>query len=296
MENSKRPVIAVVGGMNLDVTGSVSAPLRARDSNLGAIRFAPGGVGRNIAERLARAGVHAKLYTCVSDDFVGQLLEAACRDAGIDLSMARRVHGRGSCYMSVHGADGDMAVAVNDMALMESLTVPYLETVLPDLNRADACVVEANLSMSCIAYLAEHLRVPVVADPVSGVKADRLRPLLGRLDALKPNRDEALLLTGEATCEAAAQALLKLGVKRVILSMGADGVYYADDTGAGTIAPAERFTCQATGAGDAMCAGIALALAENGTARDCADRGMRMSQALLRARQNGETEEAAPLC
>ena len=76
--------------------------------------------------------------------------------------------------------------------------------------------------------------------------------------------------------------------------MDADGAYHADATGAGTIVLAERFTCQATGAGDAMCAGIALALAENGSARDCAERGMRMSQALLRARQNGEVEEAAP--
>ena len=71
--------------------------------------------------------------------------------------------------------------------------------------------------------------------------------------------------------------------------MDADGAYYADATGAGTIVPDGCFTCQATGAGDAMCAGIALALAENG-----AERGMRMSQALLRARQNGEVEEAAP--
>ena len=39
---------------------------------------------------------------------------------------------------------------------------------------------------------------------------------------------------------------------------------------------------------------IALALAENGSARDCAERGMRMSQVLLRVRQNGEVEEAAP--
>ena len=76
--------------------------------------------------------------------------------------------------------------------------------------------------------------------------------------------------------------------------MNADGAYHADATGAGTIVPAERFICQATGAGDAMCAGIALALAENGAARACAERGMRMSQELLRARQNGEVEEAAP--
>ena len=54
--------------------------------------------------------------------------------------------------------------------------------------------------------------------------------------------------------------------------MGADGAYYA-----GTIVPAERLTCQVTGAGDAMCAGIVRTLAENGAARACAERGMRMS-------------------
>ena len=68
MENSKRPVIAVVGGMNLDVTGSVSAPLRARDSNIGAIRFAPGGVGRNIAHNMRLLGVPTYLLTAVGGD------------------------------------------------------------------------------------------------------------------------------------------------------------------------------------------------------------------------------------
>ena len=76
--------------------------------------------------------------------------------------------------------------------------------------------------------------------------------------------------------------------------MNTDGAYHADATGAGAIVPDKRFTCQATGAGDAMCAGIALALTENGAARACAERGMHMSQALLRVRQNGEVEEAAP--
>ena len=76
--------------------------------------------------------------------------------------------------------------------------------------------------------------------------------------------------------------------------MNTNGAYHADATGAGTTVPAERVPCQATGGGDAMCAGLALALAENGAARACAERGMQMSQALLRARQNGEVEEAAP--
>ena len=164
MKNSKRPVIAVVGGMNLDVTGSVSAPLRARDSNIGAIRFAPGGVGRNIAERLARAGAHAKLYTCVSDDFVGRILEAACRDAGIDLSMARRVHGRGSCYMSVHGPDGDMALALSEASALAAT----LNTEIVSFSGNMSTAISGGLSTVSAASTRANA---AVGDAATGIQA-----------------------------------------------------------------------------------------------------------------------------
>jgi len=53
--NSTRK-ITVVGGMNLDLLAFPNAPLIEKDSNPGKITLRPGGVGRNIAARLAAMG------------------------------------------------------------------------------------------------------------------------------------------------------------------------------------------------------------------------------------------------
>ena len=275
---------SVVGGMNLDVIGAVKSTLIAHDSNPGEVYFSAGGVGRNIAEQLANAGAQTRLFTCLSDDFAGRMLESDCTEKKLDLTFARRVHGRASCYVSLHAPDGDMALAVNDMALMDELTVSYLSGVLSAINQADVCVLDANLSPECLAFLAENVRVPMVADPVSCHKAEKLKPVFSRLAAFKPNLIEAQMLTGEADAPRAARKLLEMGVKRVIISLGAEGAYYADAAECGFLAPMTTFTCQANGAGDAMCAGIALGVAQDLSARGCAENGMARSTALLAAR------------
>lgn len=275
----------VVGGMNLDVIGTVGDELIFHDSNPGEIRFAAGGVGRNIAEQLVRAGAQTRLLTCLSDDFAGKMLERDCAEKGIDLSLACRAAGRASCYVSLHGPDGDMALAVNDMALMAHLTVDYLKTVMPAINAADVCVLDANLSSDCLMYLARNARVPLVADPVSCHKAGKLLPVMKYLSAVKPNFLEAQALTGAADASAAARALVDLGARRAVVSLGAAGAYYAEKGAHGALAPGRAFTCDANGAGDAMCAGLALGVARGLSAEDSARCGMAASAALLAARQ-----------
>ena len=44
----------VIGGANVDIMGIADQALRPQDSNPGTIRTTLGGVGRNIAENLAR--------------------------------------------------------------------------------------------------------------------------------------------------------------------------------------------------------------------------------------------------
>ena len=57
-----------------------------------------------------------------------------------------------------------------------------------------------------IAWLAENCPVPIFADPVSTAKAVKLRPVLGRLHTLKPNRIEAELLSGVSITDEAQPA------------------------------------------------------------------------------------------
>ena len=111
-------------------------------------------------------------------------------------------------------------------------------------------------------------------DPVSCAKAERVRAALPHLTAIKPNIYEARALTGCDAPEDCAHALLAQGVQRVFISLGAEGVMYADAEGSGIVPVLQSTDAPKTGAGDAMCAGIAMALASGKNTPQCAQEGM----------------------
>ena len=262
----------VIGGLNLDICGMPDGELVARDSNIGTVAMRAGGVGHNIAARLAELGVPVELAAVLGDDGAAHMLSACCAEEKIGLRYALRLHGASCCYLSLHERDGDMAAAVNAMKLMESFTPDRLP--MEAINAAALCVADANLPAATLEALAARASTPILADPVSCAKADRVRPMLPRLAALKPNLMEARYLTGETEPARAAKRLLDQGVKRVFISMGREGAYFAGDGEEGML-PAPRLTIHnATGAGDAMAAGIARALMDGLPARRCAEAGL----------------------
>ena len=260
------PYAVVCGGANIDIGAHSFAPLRDRDSNPGRVELSLGGVGRNIAHNMRLLGVPTYLLTALGGDSRALQIEQSCRELGIDLSHALRVpDGRTSTYVFVGDSDGDMAIAVSDMEICEKLTPDYFASQLDLLNGAAAVVIDANLPRGSIAYLTEHCTAPIFIDPVSTVKAEKLRGLLARVHTLKPNRIEAELLSGVQITDGeslrqAAQALLDQGVGRVFLSLGGDGVLAAQrgEVHAAPICKAEMRN--ATGAGDAFCAGALLGI------------------------------------
>ena len=255
--------VAVVGAVNMDVGGRPFAPLIARDSNPGAVSLSPGGVGRNIAHNLRLLGVPAVFLTALGEDAFAQELRRGCAGLGIDLSHALSVPGAGtSVYLYIAGSDGDMALAVSDMALARHISPAYLERTLDVLDNAALVVLDGNLEAESVAWLGENCRAPLFADPVSVHKAERFRAVLPKLHTFKPNRMEAELLTGERAPEAAAQALLNRGVRRVFLSLGADGVLAAEGTTRVRLPAVPGALVNTTGAGDAMTAALAAAYLE----------------------------------
>lgn len=279
---------AVIGGMNFDVVGISEKTLMMRDSNIGKIRFSAGGVGRNIAEQLARQGAETMLFTCVSDDFAGQMLKSDAKVKNIDLTHAKKSASGASVYLSIHEPGGDMALAINDMSLISEITPEYLETVLPEIKKADVVVVDANLSPESLEYIFSNVDLPIAADPVSCAKIERLKPHFSRLSAFKPNALEAMYVTGAQNAQEAAELLVKMGVKRAVVSMGDAGCVYADENETGALLPEKVYACQANGAGDAMCAGITLGAALGESAREAALRGMRAAGKLLDEREKSE--------
>ena len=260
--------IAVVGGVNMDIGGRPFAPLAAKDSNPGRVTISLGGVGRNIAHNLSLLGRDVCLLTALGDDLPAQRILASCAELGIDVRHALTVPGEAtSTYIYLDDADGDMALALSDMAVCDRITPEYLAQRMDVLSGADLVVLDANIPEGSLAFAAEHCRVPVFADPVSAAKAGKLRSVLSRIHTLKPNRLEAELLsgiriTGEESLRAAAEKLLETGLGRVFITMGEEGVLAADGRRMIHAPCCPARMRNATGAGDAFMAALVWAWQE----------------------------------
>jgi pseudouridine kinase len=261
---TKKGLVVVVGGMNMDVQGRSYGPFRPGDSNPGATRRSPGGVGRNIAENLCRLGVEVELVSVLGDDPFSSELEASCAALRIGLSGTLRLPGReASQYLCLLDSDGRLAGAVAAMSLIDELSPEVLASQTELFDKAEFIIVDANLRQASIGWLAERYRrgqirgqirgqssdhrLPrLVLDPVSVAKAARARPHLASFSFAKPNLAEAEVLAsagGGEVAEAAVleadsaadakaraamfgRALLGRGLGEVFISLGAGGLYY----------------------------------------------------------------------
>lgn len=262
MESLKNLIHAavVIGGVNMDIGGKILNRMVMRDSNPGIISTRPGGVGRNIAHDLRLLGVDVSLIAAIGGDMHATAIKDSCQRLGIDLSMARELpHERSSTYLYVTDESGDMQLGISDMDITAKIDVEYLKTRMEEINRYEAVVLDANLSVGSIEYIAKNCSRPIYADAVSSVKAMRLVGVLDKLAAIKPNSIEAQAMTGESDMELAARALVKMGVKRVFISMGANGIIAAEGDELVQLPCENLNVVNTTGAGDSATAAIVWA-------------------------------------
>ena len=258
------PHIALLGGINMDVSVHAHSTLRAGDSNTGRVQCSPGGVARNVAENLLRLGLDARLLGVLGDDVFGQALWQFGAAIGLDMCACLTLPGqRTATYVCLHRADGDLDVAVNDMDIMDALTPALLQPQQALLRDAAVLVADCNLRSDVWQWLATEVAHPALfAEAVSVAKCTRLGDVLAQLHTLKANRLEAQALCGRAiasvqeACDAAL-ALHRRGVGRVLISLGAQGVAWCDaDARCGHRAARAVPVVSATGAGDALMSGL----------------------------------------
>lgn len=281
----------VVGGVNVDIGGRSFAPLISADSNPGTVSVTLGGVGRNIAHNLSLLGADVRLLAAYGDDLHGQQVVSSCASLGIDLSRALKVPGgTTSTYLYLTDEQGEMALAVSDMSICEKITPEYLAENLSLLNNARVVVADANIPGESLRYLAETCTAPLFVDPVSTTKAEKLRPILGRIHTLKPNKLEAELLSGvpirnKADLKKAAEALLGTGLQRIFISLGADGALAADSRGCHWLKNIPGHMVNTTGCGDAFMAAIVWAYLEGMGLEESARAGLAAGSIALESSQ-----------
>ena len=261
----KSSYVVVAGAVNMDISGSPFVSLIPKDSNPGKVHLSLGGVGRNIAHNLALMGTDVKFITAFGEDVYAEQIIKSCRELGIDISSSLTVHGEAtSTYLFITNHHGDMELAVSDMEIYRHLTPQFFSSRMELINKARLCVVDTNLPPETISFIAENCTVPLFADTVSSTKAAKLLPVLKYLHTIKANRLEAQLLSGieisdDVSLRQAASKLLQAGIKRVFISLGQAGVYYADNQSEAKLPCYPAKILNTTGAGDSFMAALAWA-------------------------------------
>ncbi|MCD7954946.1 MAG: carbohydrate kinase family protein [Lachnospiraceae bacterium] len=262
---SCRERITVVGAVNVDICAKPFLPLVCADSNPGIVSMSMGGVGRNIAHNLCLLGQPVSLVTAFGGDANGVRIRQDLEHLEIDLNGSITVaHMATSSYVFITDERGEMQLAISDMALCEKLTPQVMADALGGINQSCLCVIDANLPEDTIRYLAENVSVPLFADPVSTRKMEKLKPVLSHLHTFKPNRLEAEMLSGipirdEESLRSAAAALLRFGIQRVFITLGAKGVLCADREQMLLLPGIPAKVKSTTGGGDCFLAALAYA-------------------------------------
>jgi pseudouridine kinase len=260
--------VIVIGGANVDIKAKAACDLAPGTSNPGTVSFSPGGVARNIAHNLARLEVPVALISAVGGDAFSTSLIAETEAAGVDCAMVLRRQGETSSYVAILNAKGEMALAVNAMAAMDSLTPERLAMHERRLDRAKLIVADCNLPEESLLWLT-RFAARLMIEPVSVAKAEKLRALHGwNIFALACNRRQAEHLAGLKMKDIgeAFEAIAVLharGFEHVAVTLGPEGaVASRKGESAAHVKPHTSLARDVTGAGDAAAAGLIFGLVE----------------------------------
>lgn len=281
--------VTIVGAVNIDITGNPYDKLNYNDSNPGYVKNTLGGVGRNIAENLARLDMDVQLVTVLGDDFYAEEIKQDCLANNIGLEYTKIFKdSRTSLYLCINDDEGEMRLALSDMDLYENITVEFLEERLEFINGSLACVIDTNIPKGSIKYLIENVNVPIFVDTVSVKKTEKIYDLLHNIYSLKPNIYEAEVLSGISIkdiddVKKAANIITDSGVKRLFITMGKDGVYYKDEKSEGILPSLSLDIVNTTGAGDAFFSAIIWSYLNDYHALDSAKMGLAASYVCLQS-------------
>jgi len=148
------------------------------------------------------------------------------------------------------------------MDIYDDIPDAFILDNLDVIAQSDYCVIETNLPTSILELVTEKLpNMRFVLETVSSKKALKAKSILDRLYILKCNAMEAELLSNikvvhESDYEKIVKHFLDLGIKKVFITLGIDGVAYGDENEIGIGKNNIISAVNTNGAGDAFMAGI----------------------------------------
>lgn len=263
--------VVVLGSSGYDLTVRLPRlPIPGETLLGGALHTGPGGKGANQAIAARRAGADVTFLTAFGDDDFGRRVADHDRAEGIDLAHALLVPGVANQVALIFvGEDGQNLIGVAPGA--STRLGPEAIEALPDSVFARGGAFLASLEVPIATVLAGLRRaraagMATILNPAPADPAVLDGDLLGLVDVLTPNEEEARALTGmvadrDEPARLAARFLRDRGARSVLITLGERGCLVTGDCDRRVAAFAVEVV-DTVGAGDAFNGALAVALAE----------------------------------
>jgi ribokinase len=223
--------VLVFGSINMDLVVETSTFPRLGETLLGA-SFAThaGGKGANQAVAAARLGAHVTMLGRVGSDAFGAELKARLAAEGVATRWVHETPGvsTGIAAITVCNADNAIVVVPGANARLSAADLDAAESAFAE---ADVVLAQLEVPLATVehgAELAARYRRPFVLNPAPAARLPE--SLLARCTLITPNEYE--LGTALAQPDLGWQELLTRLPGRVVVTKGAEGVYFTDATGA----------------------------------------------------------------
>ena len=267
--------LIVVGSANVDLCMNLpELPGPGETLGSGVFRQTFGGKGANAAVAAAQAGGDVALIGCVGQDSNGEAMLANLRAKNVDISHIEKhptaPTGVAFIFIDQH-AQNMIGVAAGSN---DGVSPERLEAMRGELGRASVILVQNEGPDKTVFHLLEMARegswkILYNCAPARLVPL----PLLAIVEWLILNESEAAFISGNGVAtlpeaETAARAILQLGVKNVLITLGAEGVWVAQADQCLHVPAYKVKAVDTVAAGDIFCGALAVACAEG---RELAD-------------------------
>ncbi len=265
--------IVVFGSFVVDLTSRSSGlPVPGQTILGNAFKFGPGGKGSNQAVAAHRAGANVLLVTKIGRDIFGDIalnfyqqegmrtefvLQDACKETGVALIMVDEITAQNKIVV-VPGA-------------CANITPQEVESCRLLIESASLLLVQLEINFDALfkaVDIAYKSGVKIVLNPAPAY--DLPAEIFRKVDTITPNETEAQHLTGVTvtdrfSAEKAAGIFLEMGIKNVVITMGAQGAFATDGQNSEFLPCLRVDAVDSTGAGDAFNGGFITALSEGRT-------------------------------
>lgn len=266
---ANRPRIAVVGSANIDLTTFTDRFPKPGETIFGQrfdLGFGGKGANQAVAARLCGADVF--MVARVGSDLFGPATIENFRKLGIDTTHVKQVEGLSSgvapIFVEPNGQNRILVVkGAND-----ALKPADIDAAAETLKAADCIVLQFETPLETVYYTIQFARkqgIRCILNPAPAQPVDLTA--LNDLDYFVPNESEAEAISGNpvrnvADAKECAKDLVARGIRRVIITLGANGSLLASREGSEHVPPFAVHSIDSTGAGDAFIGSFAVFLAE----------------------------------